>query len=239
MTPKANSNTSSNISTKPTELITPEFPHSQSCDNYSQDHTQSFSTDCTSLESSADRDPKNLETQQIGQVNKKDWRTHRGVLKNLYLSQRKPLAEVMKIMADKYNFKPTAKQYRYQLVKWGWKKYNVGGYRLPLNPSDFNELSGRHLGTTTYPNAFDPPLPDEAYTQPEDWMLTQNSGQDSASYCSAISEKPALQQDSDSTSDYMKSNLDMDNMYLVDSSDQRRQSRITENWEMSYDLPTG
>ncbi|KAI1357208.1 hypothetical protein F5Y08DRAFT_219446 [Xylaria arbuscula] len=58
------------------------------------------------------------------------WSCHKQTLNRLYMVEKRPLNHVREIMAKEYNFKPTAKQYRYQLgVKWGWKKYN----HLPNN----------------------------------------------------------------------------------------------------------
>lgn len=37
-----------------------------------------------------------------------DWKAHSDVIQNLYLTQRKPLREVMKIMERKYNFHATS-----------------------------------------------------------------------------------------------------------------------------------
>ncbi|KAI1419083.1 hypothetical protein F5Y12DRAFT_779755 [Xylaria sp. FL1777] len=85
-------------------------------------------------------------------IGKNGWKKHYPTLRRLYMEEQKDLATVMSIMAEKYNFKATPKQYRYQLgVKWNWKKYNATRDRphrphLRLSTTTTHEFNGRNGG---------------------------------------------------------------------------------------------
>ncbi|KAJ3477844.1 hypothetical protein NLG97_g8728 [Lecanicillium saksenae] len=53
------------------------------------------------------------------------WEAHKPTIRSLYLDQRKPLKEVMGIMADKYNFTATPKMYKTRFSQWGFAKNNT------------------------------------------------------------------------------------------------------------------
>jgi len=53
------------------------------------------------------------------------WEGFKSTIRDLYLEQRKPLKEVMSIMADKYNFQATPKMYKTRFSQWGFVKNNT------------------------------------------------------------------------------------------------------------------
>ncbi|OAA77267.1 hypothetical protein LEL_04090 [Akanthomyces lecanii RCEF 1005] len=53
------------------------------------------------------------------------WEHHKPTIRSLYLDDRKPLKEVMSIMADKYNFQATPKMYKTRFSQWGFAKNNT------------------------------------------------------------------------------------------------------------------
>ncbi|KAI0969770.1 Clr5 domain-containing protein [Xylaria arbuscula] len=81
---------------------------------------------------------------------KANWENHRDNLHRLYIREQKPLPDVIRIMADRYGFKATPKQYRYQIgSKWSWKKYNATEMRPSSHPSSqikatYNECEGEN-----------------------------------------------------------------------------------------------
>ncbi|KAF4121832.1 hypothetical protein GMORB2_1672 [Geosmithia morbida] len=59
------------------------------------------------------------------QVSAESWEEHKAVIHDLYLEQRKPLKEVMAIMAEKHNFHATPKMYKTRFSQWGFVKNNT------------------------------------------------------------------------------------------------------------------
>ncbi|TQV92065.1 hypothetical protein V2A60_004371 [Cordyceps javanica] len=53
------------------------------------------------------------------------WEHHKPTIRSLYLDDRKPLKEVMSIMADKYSFQATPKMYKTRFSQWGFVKNNT------------------------------------------------------------------------------------------------------------------
>ncbi|OAA55455.1 hypothetical protein ISF_07966 [Cordyceps fumosorosea ARSEF 2679] len=53
------------------------------------------------------------------------WEHHKPTIRSLYLDDRKPLKEVMGIMAEKYNFQATPKMYKTRFSQWGFAKNNT------------------------------------------------------------------------------------------------------------------
>ncbi|KAI0802155.1 hypothetical protein GGR55DRAFT_683566 [Xylaria sp. FL0064] len=45
-------------------------------------------------------------------MHKGTWNQHRDILRRLYMDENQPLGDVMRIMKEKHNFKPTVKQCR-------------------------------------------------------------------------------------------------------------------------------
>ncbi|EFZ00712.1 hypothetical protein MAA_03308 [Metarhizium robertsii ARSEF 23] len=59
------------------------------------------------------------------QVPAEAWEQFKGTIRSLYLEERKPLKEVMAIMAEKYNFQATPKMYKTRFSQWGFVKNNT------------------------------------------------------------------------------------------------------------------
>ncbi|KAG6036952.1 hypothetical protein E4U41_005378 [Claviceps citrina] len=59
------------------------------------------------------------------QVPAEAWEQLKGTIRTLYLEERKPLKEVMSIMADKYGFQATPKMYKTRFSQWGFVKNNT------------------------------------------------------------------------------------------------------------------
>ncbi|KAI5458458.1 hypothetical protein BGZ63DRAFT_416128 [Mariannaea sp. PMI_226] len=59
------------------------------------------------------------------QVPAEAWESFKGTIRSLYLEERKPLKEVMAIMADKYGFQATPKMYKTRFSQWGFVKNNT------------------------------------------------------------------------------------------------------------------
>ncbi|KHO00558.1 uncharacterized protein MAM_01336 [Metarhizium album ARSEF 1941] len=59
------------------------------------------------------------------QVPAEAWEQFQGTIRSLYLEERKPLKEVMAIMAEKYNFQATPKMYKTRFSQWGFVKNNT------------------------------------------------------------------------------------------------------------------
>ncbi|KAL6863247.1 hypothetical protein ACO1O0_003492 [Amphichorda felina] len=59
------------------------------------------------------------------QVPAEAWEGFKATIRDLYLEQRKPLKEVMSIMAEKYNFQATPKMYKTRFSQWGFVKNNT------------------------------------------------------------------------------------------------------------------
>lgn len=59
------------------------------------------------------------------QVPAEAWEQYKSTIKTLYLEERKPLKEVMSIMADKYGFQATPKMYKTRFSQWGFVKNNT------------------------------------------------------------------------------------------------------------------
>ncbi|OAQ98914.1 hypothetical protein LLEC1_03181 [Akanthomyces lecanii] len=53
------------------------------------------------------------------------WEHHKPIIRSLYLDDRKPLKEVMSIMAERYNFQATPKMYKTRFSQWGFAKNNT------------------------------------------------------------------------------------------------------------------
>ncbi|KAM3517981.1 hypothetical protein NHJ13051_008532 [Beauveria bassiana] len=53
------------------------------------------------------------------------WEQHKSTIRSLYLDDRKPLKEVMAIMAEKYSFQATPKMYKTRFSQWGFVKNNT------------------------------------------------------------------------------------------------------------------
>ncbi|EGX88015.1 hypothetical protein CCM_09151 [Cordyceps militaris CM01] len=53
------------------------------------------------------------------------WEHQKPTIRSLYLDDRKPLKEVMAIMAEKYNFQATPKMYKTRFSQWGFVKNNT------------------------------------------------------------------------------------------------------------------
>lgn len=59
------------------------------------------------------------------QVPAEAWESFKSTIRALYLEERKPLKEVMSIMADKYGFQATPKMYKTRFSQWGFVKNNT------------------------------------------------------------------------------------------------------------------
>lgn len=59
------------------------------------------------------------------QVPAEAWESLKTTIRSLYLEERKPLKEVMNIMADKYGFQATPKMYKTRFSQWGFVKNNT------------------------------------------------------------------------------------------------------------------
>ncbi|KAL2211857.1 hypothetical protein CC79DRAFT_1339981 [Sarocladium strictum] len=59
------------------------------------------------------------------QVPAEAWESYKSTIRALYLEERKPLKEVMSIMADKYGFQATPKMYKTRFSAWGFVKNNT------------------------------------------------------------------------------------------------------------------
>ncbi|KAH7309495.1 hypothetical protein B0I35DRAFT_482264 [Stachybotrys elegans] len=59
------------------------------------------------------------------QVPAEAWEQFKTTIRSLYLEERKPLKEVMSIMAEKYNFQATPKMYKTRFSQWGFVKNNT------------------------------------------------------------------------------------------------------------------
>jgi hypothetical protein len=59
------------------------------------------------------------------QVPAEAWEQFKTTIRGLYLEDRKPLKEVMSIMADKYGFQATPKMYKTRFSQWGFVKNNT------------------------------------------------------------------------------------------------------------------
>lgn len=59
------------------------------------------------------------------QVPAEAWESYKSTIRTLYLEERKPLKEVMAIMADKYGFQATPKMYKTRFSAWGFVKNNT------------------------------------------------------------------------------------------------------------------
>ncbi|KAI3530482.1 hypothetical protein CTAM01_13880 [Colletotrichum tamarilloi] len=59
------------------------------------------------------------------QVPAEAWESFKGTIKHLYLEERRPLKEVMQIMADQYGFQATPKMYKTRFSQWGFVKNNT------------------------------------------------------------------------------------------------------------------
>ncbi|KAH7246872.1 hypothetical protein NW759_009288 [Fusarium solani] len=59
------------------------------------------------------------------QVPAEAWESFKNTIRTLYLDERKPLKEVMSIMADKYGFQATPKMYKTRFSQWGFVKNNT------------------------------------------------------------------------------------------------------------------
>ncbi|KAI0905771.1 hypothetical protein F4823DRAFT_566421 [Ustulina deusta] len=76
---------------------------------------------------------------------KNNWEKYSSILERLYMEEKKGLPAVMKVMAERFNFRPT---YQFGVI-WRWKKYNLDGMKpsrsrsrnAPLrnDPSDSSE----------------------------------------------------------------------------------------------------
>ncbi|KAM0558213.1 hypothetical protein ACHAPJ_004897 [Fusarium lateritium] len=59
------------------------------------------------------------------QVPAEAWESFKNTIRTLYLEERKPLKEVMSVMADKYGFQATPKMYKTRFSQWGFVKNNT------------------------------------------------------------------------------------------------------------------
>ncbi|KAL3956478.1 hypothetical protein ACCO45_009324 [Purpureocillium lilacinum] len=59
------------------------------------------------------------------QVPAEAWEQFKSTIRTLYLEERRPLKEVMSIMAEKYNFQATPKMYKTRFSQWGFVKNNT------------------------------------------------------------------------------------------------------------------
>ncbi|KND91770.1 hypothetical protein TOPH_03443 [Tolypocladium ophioglossoides CBS 100239] len=59
------------------------------------------------------------------QVPAEAWEQFKSTIRTLYLEERRPLKEVMAVMADKYNFQATPKMYKTRFSQWGFVKNNT------------------------------------------------------------------------------------------------------------------
>lgn len=59
------------------------------------------------------------------QVPAEAWESYKSIIRTLYLEERKPLKEVMAIMADQHGFQATPKMYKTRFSAWGFVKNNT------------------------------------------------------------------------------------------------------------------
>ncbi|KAK1998313.1 hypothetical protein LX36DRAFT_576560 [Colletotrichum falcatum] len=59
------------------------------------------------------------------QVPAEAWESFKLTIRHLYLEERRPLKEVMQIMADQYGFQATLKMYKTRFSQWGFVKNNT------------------------------------------------------------------------------------------------------------------
>ncbi|KAG6101573.1 hypothetical protein E4U30_001739 [Claviceps sp. LM220 group G6] len=59
------------------------------------------------------------------QVPAEAWEQFKGTIRTLYLEERKPLKEVMSIMAERFGFQATPKMYKTRFSQWGFVKNNT------------------------------------------------------------------------------------------------------------------
>lgn len=59
------------------------------------------------------------------QVPAEAWEAVKGTIRHLYLEERKPLKEVIQVMAEQHNFQATPKMYKTRFSQWGFVKNNT------------------------------------------------------------------------------------------------------------------
>ncbi|KAK1240571.1 hypothetical protein MKX07_004599 [Trichoderma sp. CBMAI-0711] len=59
------------------------------------------------------------------QVPAEAWEQYKSTIRTLYLEERKPLKEVMSVMAEQYGFQATPKMYKTRFSQWGFVKNNT------------------------------------------------------------------------------------------------------------------
>ncbi|KKA28211.1 hypothetical protein TD95_003309 [Thielaviopsis punctulata] len=59
------------------------------------------------------------------QVPAETWENLKGVIRQLYLDERRPLKEVMLLMEERHNFRATPKMYKTRFSQWGFAKNNT------------------------------------------------------------------------------------------------------------------
>ncbi|KJZ77735.1 hypothetical protein HIM_02912 [Hirsutella minnesotensis 3608] len=59
------------------------------------------------------------------QVPAEAWEQYKSTIRTLYLDERRPLKDVMAIMAEKYKFQATPKMYKTRFSQWGFVKNNT------------------------------------------------------------------------------------------------------------------
>ncbi|KFA76673.1 hypothetical protein S40288_04420 [Stachybotrys chartarum IBT 40288] len=95
---------------EPEDLLIPDLPSSTPINPQQQSPTP--------LRPSASRPSRE-------QVPAEAWEQFKTTIRSLYLEERKPLKEVMSIMADKYGFQATPKMYKTRFSQWGFVKNNT------------------------------------------------------------------------------------------------------------------
>ncbi|KAM5356437.1 hypothetical protein ACJ41O_003083 [Fusarium nematophilum] len=112
----------SQISTPPTftptikrEPSTPQMPHASTSSHALPSERRSSVSQRSQVGSRPSRE----------QVPAEAWEGFKNTIRTLYLDERKPLKEVMSIMAEKYGFQATPKMYKTRFSQWGFVKNNT------------------------------------------------------------------------------------------------------------------
>ncbi|CCX30805.1 Similar to hypothetical protein TRIATDRAFT_280821 [Trichoderma atroviride IMI 206040]; acc. no. EHK49651 [Pyronema omphalodes CBS 100304] len=60
----------------------------------------------------------------------RDFKRHRETIKTLYLSENRPLEQLILIMEQRYHFRATEAQYKKRLKEWGMFQKNILKHKL-------------------------------------------------------------------------------------------------------------
>lgn len=81
----------------------------------------------------------------------KDWEPRKEEIQKLYVLEKKPLAEVMRLIEGKSGFIASPRAYRDQLKKWGYMKYRTQAFPKPRKRAHTSTHSGQRPAPS-FPN---------------------------------------------------------------------------------------